>query len=72
MYPISTEKIIKLVGLKQVWDNTVVGLAAVVELPRNVERVVRDEGERRVGVGVVAQLLQLEHVHRPVQRHFGP
>ena len=72
MYPISTEKIIKLVGLKQVWDNTVVGLAAVVELPRNVERVVRDKGERRVGVGVVAQLLQLEHVHRPVQRHFGP
>ena len=51
--------------------NPVVTLV-VVELPRDVERVVRDEGERRVGVGVVAQLLQLEHVHRPVQRHFGP
>ena len=44
----------------------------VVELPGDVERVVRDEGEGRMWVGVVAQLLQLEHVHRPVQRHFGP
>ena len=46
--------------------------STVVELPGDVECVVGDEGERGVGVGVVAQLLQLEHVHRPVQRHFGP
>ena len=44
---------------------------AVVEFPGNVECVVRDEGERRVRVRVVPQLLQLEHVHGPVQRHFG-
>ena len=46
-------------------------LLVVLQLPRNVQRVMRYERERRMRIGLVAQLLQLEHVQSTIQRRFG-
>ena len=42
----------------------------LLEIPGYVEGVVGDERQGGVRVRILAQLLQLEHVHRAIQRSF--
>ena len=42
----------------------------LLEIPGYVEGVMGDERQGGVRVRILAQLLQLEHVHRAIQRSF--